>query len=105
MYPMPSVDTDVVIDEKLKVELSEPKRYKVIFINDDKTPVEFVIDLLIKIFKHSEENSKQITLTVHNEGSAVAGVYAFEIAEQKALESMQLARKSGFPLQVEIEQE
>lgn len=98
-------DFDVQIDEKIKVTVTEPKRYKVIFLNDDKTPIEFVIDLLIAVFKHSEETAKQITLTVHNEGAAVVGVYTFEIAEQKGAEATNLARSAGFPLQIKIDQE
>jgi ATP-dependent Clp protease adaptor protein ClpS len=98
-------DLDVQIDEKIKVDITEPKRYKVIFLNDDKTPIEFVIDLLVKVFRHSEETAKQITLTVHTEGSAVVGVYTFEIAEQKGVEATNQARAAGFPLQIKIDQE
>ena len=102
---MATVDTDVKIDEKVKINITEPKRYKVIFLNDDKTPIEFVIELLMSIFKHTEETAKQLTLAVHNEGSAVVGVYTFEIAEQKGVEATHLARQAGFPLQVKIDQE
>jgi ATP-dependent Clp protease adaptor protein ClpS len=96
---------DVQIDEKIKQSITEPKKYKVIFLNDDKTPIEFVIELLIKLFRHTEETAKDITLIVHNEGSAVAGIYTYEIAEQKTIESTALSRQNGFPLQVRIEQE
>jgi ATP-dependent Clp protease adaptor protein ClpS len=102
---MATVDTDVQIDEKIKIDISEPKRYKVIFLNDDKTPIEFVIELLMSIFKHTEDTAKQLTLTVHNEGSAVVGVYTFEIAEQKGVEATHQARQAGFPLQIKIDQE
>jgi len=96
---------DVQIDEKIKQVIAEPKRYKVVFLNDDKTPIEFVIELLVSLFRHSEETAKDITLTVHNEGSAVAGIYTYEIAEQKTIESTALSRQHGFPLQIRIEQE
>lgn len=96
---------DVQIDEKIKQVIAEPKRYKVVFLNDDKTPIEFVIELLVSLFRHSEETAKDITLTVHNEGSAVAGTYTYEIAEQKTIESTALSRQHGFPLQIRIEQE
>lgn len=102
---MAIADTDVQIDEKIKIEISEPKRYKVIFLNDDKTPIEFVIDLLTSIFRHSQETAKDITLKVHNEGSAVVGIYTFEIAEQKAVEATGVSRQAGFPLQIRVEQE
>lgn len=102
---MADVMTDIKIDEKIKIEISEPKKYKVIFLNDDKTPIDFVIELLTSVFKHTDETAKQITLTVHHEGSAVVGVYNFEIAEQKGVEATQLARQAGFPLQIKIDQE
>ena len=102
---MANTDLDVVIDEKIKVEISEPKRYKVIFLNDDKTPIEFVIELLMTVFKHTEDTAKEITLKVHNEGSAVVGIYTFEIAEQKGVEATNVARAAGFPLQIKVDPE
>lgn len=96
---------DVQIDEKIKQIVTEPKRYKVIFLNDEKTPIEFVVELLMTLFRHSEETAKDITLIVHSEGSAVAGIYTYEIAEQKTIESTALSRQNGFPLQIRIEQE
>jgi ATP-dependent Clp protease adaptor protein ClpS len=100
-----SVDQDVKIDEKIKITISEPKKYKVLFLNDDKTPIEFVIEVLMTIFKHSEETARDLTLKIHNEGSAVVGVYVYEIAEQKGVEATQAARSAGFPLQIKIDQE
>ena len=102
---MAHTDLDVKIDEKVKTIITEPKRYKVIFLNDDKTPIDFVIELLITVFRHSNETAQGITLAVHNEGSAVVGVYTFEIAEQKGVESTHLARQAGFPLQIKIDPE
>jgi len=102
---MATTDLDVKIDEKVKTIITEPKRYKVIFLNDDKTPIEFVVEILMSIFRHSEETAKDITLKVHNEGSAVVGVYSFEIAEQKGVEATHLSRQAGFPLQVKIDPE
>ena len=102
---MGTTDLDVVIDEKIKVEISEPRRYKVIFLNDDKTPIEFVIELLMTVFKHTEDTAKEITLKVHNEGSAVVGIYTFEIAEQKGVEATNVARAAGFPLQIKVDAE
>jgi ATP-dependent Clp protease adaptor protein ClpS len=91
--------------EKTKLNIEEPGFYKVIFINDDVTPMEFVIELLQKIFKHDMEAAQNIMLTVHTEGSAIAGVYSYEIAEQKGVESTVLARNNGFPLQVKVEKQ
>tara|TARA_B100001287_G_scaffold273715_1_gene277690 strand:+ start:14243 stop:14554 length:312 start_codon:yes stop_codon:yes gene_type:complete len=96
---------DVKIDEKISQKLEIPKNYKVIMLNDDTTPMEFVISILTLIFKHTEETAKKIMLTIHEEGSAVVGIYTYEIAEQKALEATTLSRDNGFPLQLRLEQE
>jgi ATP-dependent Clp protease adaptor protein ClpS len=97
--------TDVQIDEKIKQKIIEPKRWKVVFLNDESTPIDFVVGLLTETFKHSQETAKKITLEIHNEGSGIAGVYSFEIAEAKAVEATQLARSNGFPLQIKMEEE
>lgn len=96
---------EIITSEKTKQDVEEPGFYKVIFFNDDVTPMEFVVDLLQKIFKHDIETAQKIMLTVHHDGSAVAGVYSYEIAEQKGVECTILARNNGFPLQVKIEKE
>ena len=100
-----SVDIDVKIDEKIKQKSLTPNKYKVILLNDDSTPMDWVVAILVEIFKHSETTAQQIMLTVHETGSAVAGVYTYEIAEQKSVEAITLSRDSGFPLQFRLEQE
>jgi ATP-dependent Clp protease adaptor protein ClpS len=97
--------TDIKLDEKIKIKVQEPKRWNVIFLNDDSTPMDFVISLLTEVFKHTEETARDITLQIHDQGSGVAGTYSFEIAEAKAVESTNLARGSGFPLQIKMEEE
>lgn len=97
--------TDVQIDEKIKQKISEPKRWKVVFLNDEVTPIDFVVGLLVETFKHTQDTAKEITLEIHNSGSGIAGVYSFEIAEAKAVEATQLARANGFPLQIKMEEE
>jgi ATP-dependent Clp protease adaptor protein ClpS len=97
--------TDIQLDEKIKVTISEPKRWKVILLNDDSTPMEFVIGVLTEIFKHTEATAREIMLDVHETGSGIAGVYSFEIAEAKAVESTNLARTNGHPLQIKLEEE
>ena len=94
---------DVKLDEKIKVKISEPKKYKVVFLNDDHTPMEFVTDVLVEIFRHTLGSAHQVMLQIHNTGASVVGVYPYEIAEQKSLETTQLARAEGFPLQVKME--
>jgi ATP-dependent Clp protease adaptor protein ClpS len=97
--------TDIQLDEKVKVTVQEPKNWKVIFLNDDSTPMNFVIQVLVEIFRHTEESASDVTLQVHETGSGIAGVYSFEIAEAKAVESTNLARTNGFPLQIKLEEE
>jgi ATP-dependent Clp protease adaptor protein ClpS len=98
-------NTDVVIDEKVKVTISEPKRWKVILLNDDTTPMEFVISLLMEVFKHTENSAHDIMLQVHETGSGIAGVYSFEIAEAKAVEATNIARTANHQLQIKLEEE
>jgi len=100
-----SVETEIVLDEKIDLEVKQPKRYKVVFLNDDTTPMEFVIEVLMNIYKHSEETARDITMTIHNEGAGVVGIYTYEIAEQKAVETTTLARNHGFSLQIKVEEE
>lgn len=100
-----SIDTDVVIDEKIKQVLKEPSKYNVIMLNDDVTPIEWVIGLLKEVFKHSGEDAQALTLKIHNDGSAVVGTYKYEIAEQKSIEAVNVSRNNGFPLQLKIEEE
>lgn len=96
---------DIKIDEKIKKEIAEPSKYKVIFLNDESTPIEWVIDILRTIFKHTQGTAEQITLAIHNEGSGIAGVYTYEIAEQKVIEATTVTRNQGFPLQIKMEKE
>jgi ATP-dependent Clp protease adaptor protein ClpS len=97
--------TDIQIDEKIKIKVSEPKNWKVILLNDDTTPMEFVIAILMEIFKHSHNSATDVTVQVHETGSGIAGVYSFEIAEAKAVEATQTARTNGHPLQIKLEEE
>lgn len=91
----------VVTDTKHEVEFD--KLYKVLLHNDDKTTMEFVVDMLITIFHHSEVVATQIMLNVHQKGIGVAGVFVYEIAETKAEQAMRQARQYGFPLQCSVE--
>ena len=99
-----STDIDVVIDEKIKKEIKEPSDYNVIMLNDDATPMEWVIGVLQEIFKHSRNDSEALTMKIHNEGSAIVGTYKYEVAETKAIETVNVSRNNGFPLQVKVEE-
>jgi ATP-dependent Clp protease adaptor protein ClpS len=96
---------DIAIDEQIKIDIRPPKLWKVLFLNDNVTPMDLVVDLLTVIFKHSIESAKKITLEIHNTGSGVAGTYPFELAEQLSVEATSVARKNGSPLKIQMEEE
>jgi ATP-dependent Clp protease adaptor protein ClpS len=84
-------------------DLKEPPMYKVIYINDDVTTMEFVIESLVTVFNHSIETAQEITQKIHEDGSGTAAILPYEMAEQKGVEVTQLARANGFPLAVKLE--
>lgn len=100
-----AIDADIKIDDKVEINIKEPNLWKVVLLNDDTTPMEFVIDILKGIFKHAEDKAQAITLEVHETGAGIAGVYSYEIAEHKGIEATTLAKENGFPLKVKIEEE
>jgi ATP-dependent Clp protease adaptor protein ClpS len=86
-----------------KLNVREPSQYRVIYINDEMTTQEFVIETLKVVFHYDEGAAEALTMKVHTEGSAVVAVLPYEMAEQKGIEVTMLARNNGFPLQVKIE--
>lgn len=96
------MSTDTLLEEKTKTIIKEPSKWTVIVLNDDTTPMDFVVAMLIEIFKHDEEKAVRTTLSIHESGSGVAGIYDFEIAEAKAVDGTKMARDNGFPLQIKI---
>ena len=104
---MPESTTKTEVRTRIvpKEALKEPKNYNVIYVNDDKTSMEFVIESLKAIFHYNEESATALTMKVHEQGSAVVATLPYEMAEQKGIEVTLLARNNGFPLQVKIESE
>lgn len=88
---------------KPNLALKEPPLFKVIYCNDDHTSMEFVISSLVEYFHYSTDTANQITIDIHEQGSAVVAVLPCEIAEQKGIEVTLDARAQGFPLQVKVE--
>jgi ATP-dependent Clp protease adaptor protein ClpS len=99
------IEKDTKTISKNKEKSQEPTRYKVIVCNDDVTPVEFVISMLVAVFRHSEKSSLELTLKIHNNGHAVVGIYSYEVADQKGIDATNLARTNGFPLIIKVEPE
>ncbi len=97
--------TDVRTTIKPNLDLQEPPNYKVIYLNDDVTTMEFVVGSLIDYFSYTTETAIDITTSIHEQGSAVVAVLPYEIAEQKEHEVTTSARNAGYPLKVKIESE
>ena len=98
-------ETGVVIKSTSKSKLKKPSLYKVILLNDDYTPMEFVVEVLECFFNKSHEAAMQIMLNVHQKGIGIYGVFPYEIAETKATQVMDMARRRQHPLQCTLEKE
>ena len=96
-------ETGVVTKTRPKTQ--RPPMYKVLLLNDDYTPMEFVVHILERFFGLNHAQSFEIMLTVHKKGLAVVGVYSFEVAETKVVQVMDFARRHQHPLQCTMEKE
>ena len=96
---------DVQDQVDVELEITRPNLWRVIFHNDNKTTMEFVMFLFVKVFHKSEKESVDLMLEVHNKGRAIAGVFTHEIAENKMTICVATANEHGFPLRVTIEEE
>lgn len=90
---------------KTKAKTKKPSMYKVLMLNDDYTPMEFVVYVLERFFGKSRDEATQIMLHVHHRGVGVCGVYTYEVAETKVTQVMDTARKEGHPLQCTLEKD
>lgn len=102
---MAKTQTTTKVKVKPRTDIAPPRQFKVIYLNDEITTMDFVVQTLMEIFDHDEESAMETTQKIHEEGSAVVGVYPFEIAEHKGVEVTVLARANQFPLQVKVEPE
>jgi ATP-dependent Clp protease adaptor protein ClpS len=88
-----------------RARTKKPSMYKVLMLNDDYTPMEFVVDVLQHIFQKNREEATQIMLHVHQKGVGICGVYTYEVAETKVTQTVDYARKNQHPLQCTLEKE
>ena len=88
-----------------RTRTKKPSMYKVLMLNDDYTPMEFVVDVLQHIFQKTREEATKIMLHVHQKGVGVCGVYTYEVAETKVTQTVDYARKNQHPLQCTLEKE
>ena len=100
---MPQFEEEFESD--LALELEEPRIFKVLLHNDDYTSMDFVVDVLTRIFHKTQAQAEQIMLQIHEKNKAVCGIYSFEIAQTKAEQVKQLAKENEFPLLATIEED
>ena len=98
-----SNEIEIELDNEL--DLQEPKKYKVFLLNDDYSTMDFVIDVLVKVFRKSVDEASQIMMNIHNNGREVCGVYTYEIAATKVSQVKTMSREKGFPLKAIMEEE
>ena len=101
----PEDDSDLGVALKTRPKVSKPSMYKVVMLNDDYTPMEFVVLVLMEIFRKTAEDATKIMLQVHQKGAGICGVYTYEVAETKVSQVMSLAKKNQHPLQLQVEKE
>jgi len=98
---MPKID----LEADYALELEEPKMFKVLLHNDNYTSMEFVVEILMGIFRKTQLQAEQLMLQIHEKDKAICGVYTFEIAQTKAHQVKQLAKQNEFPLLATIEED
>lgn len=97
--------TGTGVKSRQRVLIEEPRQYKVIFHNDDFTTMEFVTDVLRRVFNKPADEAVALMMRVHREGRAVVGVYSYDVAMTKASMATAMARSEGFPLSITCEPE
>jgi ATP-dependent Clp protease adaptor protein ClpS len=100
---MPQSDTRTKI--KPLEQIKEPPLFRVVYLNDNQTSMEFVVETLIDYFNYTAETAEQITVDIHETGAATVAVLPYELAEQKGVEVTLLARAQSYPLQIKLEPE
>ena len=97
-------EADVGVVTRTKPKTKKPSMYKVLLLNDDYTPMDFVVWCLVTIFRKDEATAARIMLDVHKKGQGIAGVYRYEIAETKAQDTVHAAKQNNFPLLASVEE-
>ena len=91
--------------ELQRIDLREPRRYKVTIYNDDFTTMEFVVMILTQVFLKSETEAETLMLQVHHSDKAVVGIYSYDVATSKVRKATNMAREAGYPLRLTVEPE
>ena len=98
-----SNEIEIELDDD--IDLQEPKKYKVFLLNDDFSTMDFVIDVLVRVFRKSVDEATVIMMNIHNKGKELCGTYTYEIATTKVAQVKSMAREKGFPLKAMMEEE
>lgn len=99
------MSTKSAVKEKTNLKIKIPKRYLVVMHNDDFTPMDFVVDVLMNIFQKKHEEAVSIMLQIHKGSRGVVGAYSYDIAKSKAEKAMALAREEGYPFRITVEED
>jgi ATP-dependent Clp protease adaptor protein ClpS len=102
---MAQTEVHTKVSTNVDAAIKPPPLFRVIYINDDKTTMEFVIESLISFFNYNEDTAREISLSIHESGSAVVAVLPYEVAEQKGITITLNARANGYPLLIKLEPE
>lgn len=100
---MSQTGSDVKSVDKVKEDLHEPGMFHVVFVNDNYTPMDFVTEVLIKIFSKTEAEAIRIMMKVHNDGQGIAGTYIEDVALTKSEITNNIAKENGFPLKTKVQ--
>ncbi|MDD2888980.1 MAG: ATP-dependent Clp protease adaptor ClpS [Aliarcobacter sp.] len=99
------MSNEIEIELEDEIDLQEPKKYKVFLLNDDFSTMDFVIDVLVRVFRKSVDEATVIMMNIHNKGKELCGTYTYEIASTKVAQVKTMAREKGFPLKAIMEEE
>jgi len=98
-------DEEISIKEKIEIRIKKPSMYMVIIHNDDYTSMEFVVQVLVGVFKKQVVEATKIMFDVHKKGSGTAGIYSYDVGITKINQAMNMCEESGFPLKLTLEEE
>jgi len=102
MVEKTNLHSNIALEEKKDTDI--PKMYAVIMFNDDYTPMDFVVYLLIKVFRKNQIDAAEIMMDVHQKGQCTVGIYSFDMASTKMIHSQRLAESAGHPLKITIDE-
>ena len=105
MSEQEKIDDGVSVKEKIEIKIKKPGIYRVIIHNDDYTSMEFVVQVLVGVFKKQVVQATKIMFDVHKKGSGTAGIYSYDMGVTKIAQAIEMCEESGFPLKLTLEEE